>query len=123
MKLKFIFAVAAVLGLSYLVLMGLREAKVYYLRVEELLSSPELWGRRVRVEGKVVPGSVKRGKKLEFQIAGGGRRVRVIHTGPVPSLFGEGKRVLVEGIYSREGEVFLSGKMLTRCPSKYEAGR
>ncbi|RKY64712.1 MAG: cytochrome c maturation protein CcmE [Candidatus Latescibacterota bacterium] len=123
-KLKFVLAfAAAALGLSYLILMGLRGAKVYYLRVEELLSSPELWGKRVRVEGEVVPGSVKRGKNLEFQMAGGGRRVRVIHTGPVPPLFGEGKHVVVEGTYSRKEKAFLSGKILTKCPSKYEAGR
>ncbi|HIE04137.1 MAG TPA: cytochrome c maturation protein CcmE [Candidatus Latescibacteria bacterium] len=123
-KLKLVLAVAAAaFGLSYFILMGLKEAKVYYLRVEELLSSPELWGKRVRVEGEVVPGSVKKGKKLEFQMAGGGGRIQVIHTGPVPPLFGEGKHVVVEGTYDQKEEAFLSEGMLTKCPSKYEAER
>ena len=114
-------ALVALSGFSYLVVSGFKETKIYWAEVGELLSSPELQGRRVRVGGEVVPGSVWKGGTLEFEVTDGERQLRVEYCGPVPPLFGEGRPVVVEGRYRPEQGVFRADRLMTRCPSKYEA--
>ncbi len=123
-KLRLAVAAAvAISGISYLVIGGLKEAGIYWVDVGELLSSPELKGKRVRVEGEVVPGSVRKGEKLEFEITDGEKSLPVVYGGPVPSLFREGRPVVVEGRYVPKQGVFRADMLLTKCPSKYEAER
>jgi cytochrome c-type biogenesis protein CcmE len=115
-------AFIAFLGFSYLIVSGFKESGIYYMKVGELLSSPQPQSKRVKVEGDVVRGSIKRGSELEFEITDGEKELKVIYSGvEVPPTFREGIPVVVEGKYKPERELFVAAKIITKCPSKYES--
>ena len=112
----------ALSGLSYLIVSGLKESGIYYMKVGELLRSPQVYSKRIKVEGKVVQGSLKREKMVEFEITDGRNRIRVVYGGEeIPPTFREGAPVVVEGRYRPEGKFFEAKRIITKCPSKYEA--
>ncbi len=122
-KLKFIIAIAVIaLAVSYLVYGGVKDTMVYYLTVNELKGRvPSVYGERVRVSGKVVPGSIKHGPdgSLEFSIADGGGDIDVAYSGIVPDIFKDDVEAVVEGEYGRDN-VFAADVLLAKCPTKYE---
>jgi len=92
------------------------------MKVGELLRSPQVYSKRIKVEGKVVQGSLKREKMVEFEITDGRNRIRVVYGGEeIPPTFREGAPVIVEGRYWPEGKFFEAKRIITKCPSKYEA--
>lgn len=112
----------ALSGLSYLIISGLKESGIYYMKVGELLRSSQALSKRVKVEGEVVRGSLKKGLITEFEITDGQNRIRVVYSGEgVPPTFKEGAPVVVEGRYNPEGKFFEAERIITKCPSKYEA--
>jgi len=116
-----IAALIALLAFSYLIVRGFKESGLYYMKVGELLSSPQVQLKGIRVEGEVVPKSIKRGSELEFEITDGENKLRVIYSGlEIPPAFKEGVPVVVEGIYKPEQKLFEAAKLITKCPSKYE---
>jgi cytochrome c-type biogenesis protein CcmE len=123
-KLKFIIAIAVIaLAVSYLVYGGVKETMVYYLTVKELKSRvPSVYGERVRVSGKVLPGSIKHGPdgSLEFTIYDGGGNVNVAYSGIVPDIFKDDVEAVVEGEYGKDN-VFAADVLLAKCPTKYES--
>jgi len=123
-KLKFIIAIAVIaLAVSYLVYGGVKETMVYYLTVKELKTRvPSVYGERVRVSGKVLPGSIKHGPdgSLEFTIYDGGDNVNVAYAGIVPDIFKDDVEAVVEGQYGRDN-VFSADVLLAKCPTKYES--
>lgn len=123
-KLKFIIAIAVIaLAVSYLVYGGVKDTMVYYLTVKELKSRvPSVYGERVRVSGKVLPGSIKHGPdgSLEFTIYDGGGNVNVAYSGIVPDIFKDDVEAVVEGEYGRDN-VFAADVLLAKCPTKYES--
>ena len=77
---------------------------------------------RVSVAGKVVgqPTGTARGPDgLRFTLRDvqGTATVPVVYHGSVPDLFRTGRDVSVEG--SLQNGVFVAGKLVTKCPSKY----
>ena len=123
-KLKFIIAIAVIaLAVSYLVYGGVKETMVYYLTVKELKGRvPSVYGERVRVSGKVLPGSIKHGPdgSLEFTIYDEGGNVNVAYSGIVPDIFKDDVEAVVEGEYGRDN-VFAADVLLAKCPTKYES--
>jgi cytochrome c-type biogenesis protein CcmE len=123
-KLKFIIAIAVIaLAVSYLVYGGVKETMVYYLTVKELKGRvPSVYGERVRVSGKVLPGSIKHGPdgSLEFTIYDGGGNVNVAYSGIVPDIFKDDVEAVVEGEYGRDN-LFVADVLLAKCPTKYES--
>lgn len=123
-KLKFIIAIAVIaLAVSYLVYGGVRDTMVYYLTVKELKSRvPSVYGERVRVSGKVLPGSIKHGPdgSLEFSIYDGGGNINVAYSGIVPDIFKDDVEAVVEGAYGKDN-VFSADVLLAKCPTKYES--
>jgi cytochrome c-type biogenesis protein CcmE len=122
-RIKFILAIGAIaLVLSYLVYGGVKGAKVYYLTVGELKERvPSVYEEKVRVSGKVVPGSIKKGTdgSLRFKIADGEETIEVQYKGIVPDIFKDGVEAVVEGLYTPE-DVFHAKVLLAKCPTKYE---
>ena len=119
-KVRFaVLGLVALSGFSYLIVSGLKGSSTYYLRVGELKASPR--PERVRVEGDVVRGSIRKGRELEFEVTDGEDKLKVIYKGVVPPSFKEGVPVVVEGRYRPEG-TFYAERIITKCPSKYEAG-
>jgi len=123
-RIKFIVAIGIVgLALSYLVYGGVKEAKVYYLTVEELKDrAPSIYKEKVRVSGKVVPGTIKKeiDGSLEFRITNGNQTIDVRYKGIIPDIFKDGVEAVVEGLYT-PANVFNANVLLAKCPTKYES--
>jgi cytochrome c-type biogenesis protein CcmE len=83
----------------------------------------EVNGRRVRVGGDVVPGSIIHGgpgEPIHFRITDGTSELEVVYSGVLPDIFTDGRHVIVEGLY-RAGQPVQADSVLTQCPSRFEA--
>lgn len=129
-NLRFVIGgLAIVSAIAYLMYTGIRETSAYYLTIQEFLPRKEsLQGNSLRVAGRVRPGSVQydpKSLRLNFEIgefvdgATSGPSVPVAFTGIKPDMFGDGRDVIIEGRY--QDGAFEAHKVLTSCPSKYEA--
>ncbi len=131
-KVKFVAGFTViVLCLLYLVVSGFQKSAMYYFTVTELEArQAEFVDRRIRLAGKVVPGSIQtddRTLAVAFQIwepIGGApdafsepRAVR--YKGIVPDTFRDESDVVLEGKTGADG-VFHAETLLAKCPSKYE---
>jgi cytochrome c-type biogenesis protein CcmE len=111
-------------ALAYLIYGGVRSAAVYYVTVSEFHQKVD--GQRVieaRVAGRVVPGSIRwvePGRRVEFVMAEGGRRLAVRYQGTFPDLFKDDAQVVVEG-RGQAGRPFDAVVLLAKCPTKYES--
>jgi len=111
-------------ALGALMYIGLRGAAMYYLTVDELLAKGEtIYGQQVRLNGKVVPGSIQSEpttRTYRFLVTSDGQRsVPVVYQGAVPDTFREDAEVVLEGSLTPQG-VFEAKTLLAKCPSKYE---
>ncbi|HID56066.1 TPA: cytochrome c maturation protein CcmE [Candidatus Poribacteria bacterium] len=112
----------ALSGLSYLIVSGLKESGIYYMKVGELVRSPPDSSKRVKVEGDILQGSLKKGEVIQFEITDGQGRIKVFYSGKaIPPNFREGTPVVVEGRYNPKDNSFQAERIITKCPSKYEA--
>lgn len=115
-------------ALVALFLVGFKEAAIYALPVDQLMSSQDkLAGRKVRVEGELVPGTlVKRDDPCEYRFtihsAQAQMPVRYAQC-VIPDTFrdmpGGGVQVTVEGALNREGN-FDATLVMAKCTSKYD---
>lgn len=113
-----------------LFLVGFKEAAIYATPVDQLLASKEkLTGRKVRVEGELVPGTlVKRDQPCEyrFNVFGGEKKealpVRYAQC-VVPDTFRDvpqgGVQVTIEGTLNADGN-FTATQVMAKCTSKYD---
>ncbi|WP_437780353.1 cytochrome c maturation protein CcmE [Sorangium sp. So ce1097] len=115
-------------ALVALFLVGFKEAAVYATPVDQLLASKDkLAGRKVRVEGELVPGTlVKRDSPCEyrFQIHGTQAELPVRYAQCViPDTFRDvpsgGVEVTVEGTLTQDGN-FEATLVMAKCTSKYD---
>jgi cytochrome c-type biogenesis protein CcmE len=131
MERKYRFLLGGVLlagAISYLIYSAASSTSVYYLTLAEFMPQREaLADEGVRVAGRVRSGSVQwdpRNLDLAFKLGDfeveSTLSVPVTYRGLLPDMFAEGRDVIVEGKYNREG-VFQAHTVLTSCPSKYEA--
>jgi cytochrome c-type biogenesis protein CcmE len=123
-QLKFVLgAVAIIATLSYLGFAGFKASMSYYQTVPELYASGDVaYGRRLRVEGDVVPGTIVKGSRETTFVIGPENqtlKVKYIGTDPIPDTFRDYAQAVVEGTYGRDG-VFVANKMQAKCASKYE---
>lgn len=123
-KTKFVVAIAVIaVAIAYLVYGGVNDTMVYYLTVQELKDRvPSVYKEKVRVSGKVVPGSIRNeiDGSLEFTIADGEETMNVKYKGIVPDIFKDGVEAVVEGLYTPDN-VFVASLLLAKCPTKYES--
>jgi cytochrome c-type biogenesis protein CcmE len=117
--------VAATVGV---VLFGFSAGSVYAMPVDQLLGRKgELVGRRVRVDGELVPGSlVKRDDPCEylFLIRSNGQQIEVSFPQcVVPASFRDrpegGVMVTAEGALKEDGR-FVAASILAKCSSRYD---
>jgi cytochrome c-type biogenesis protein CcmE len=111
-----------------LFLVGFKEAAIYATPVDQLVASRDkLAGRKVRVEGELVPGTLeKRDQPCEyrFRIHGPKSEVPVRYAQCViPDTFrdvpGGGVQVTVEGALATTGD-FEATLVMAKCSSKYD---
>ncbi len=113
--------ILVVLG-GLLVSFGLNKNFVYYMTPGEALEARAEFddGRRFRLSGVVVPGSVEEltsGVRFQAIDVDGPQAITVVHTRSAPQLFQENIEVVVEG--SWEGEEFHSDFMLIKHDEEY----
>jgi cytochrome c-type biogenesis protein CcmE len=115
-------------GIALLVLFGFKEAAVYALPVSELKArATELTGRRVRVDGELVPGTLQKQDspcEYSFQIQASGAALDVRYPQCiVPDTFRDrpegGVKVTVTGALTKSGN-FEATEILAKCASKYD---
>jgi cytochrome c-type biogenesis protein CcmE len=128
---RLILITFAVIGsVAYLILSGVKQTGLQYMSVTELaqLSQPPKAGG-FRLDGKVAAGSVvydQKAPRLQFQMTDGGEANRgeaigVVYDGLMPDAFAAGREVVVEGTYRHTEKTLHASKLVTKCPSKYEA--
>ncbi|MFQ5477735.1 MAG: cytochrome c maturation protein CcmE [Candidatus Binatia bacterium] len=124
---KFIIGIGLIVAtVAFLIFTAVDQTRMYMITVGEYLSSGKAFaGSRVRVAGRVAPGSVRWNQSktdLYFAIddieADG--TIEVHYNGLLPDMFAEGRDVVVEGPFV-PGGTFEASTILTSCPSKYQA--
>jgi cytochrome c-type biogenesis protein CcmE len=123
-QLKFVIgSVVIILTLTFLGYSGYQESSAYYLTVNELYAKKvETQGKRLKVGGDVVPGSIVReGKAIKFVISQDQNTLPVVYVGTdaPPDTFVDRAQAVVEGSYGTDG-VFTAHSMQAKCASKYE---
>src|SRR3954464_232801 len=117
--------VIIVLSLGYLAYTGVEESKSYYVTISELhkdaAQGDNVYSKRLRVAGNVVPGSIKRqGARVEFALKENDQMLTVIYHGSEapPDTFKDNAQALAEGSLERDG-VFQAKHLQAKCTSKY----
>lgn len=99
------------------------ENLAYFLTVDEIAAKGQtLNGRGVRVEGKLVPKSLKRNREtmtLAFRIQGENTTLPISYIGVPPDLLENGFPVIAEGKIDTHG-VLVAKNLMVACPSKFE---
>lgn len=118
---------AVVVGvLGYLVAGGIGQNIVYFLTPKELLARGEAaYGSPVRLEGKVVPGSVKWNAdslRLRFRVTEDGVTIPVESQGAPPQMFQDGIHVVLEGSLDRAG-LFRAHDLMIKHSNEYQPPR
>jgi len=115
-------AVVVVVGaLGYLLYQGLGNATVYFKTADEAVAEKAQLGiRRFRIEGTVLPGSIRSdGRAVAFKIGQNGVTVDVLHTGDQPQLFKESTPVVLEGRW--DGTHFASDRIMVKHSEDYKS--
>jgi len=109
---------------AYVAYLGASSSWQYYVTVDECNEDiARLTGRKVRVSGRVAPGSlrVERDRSTAtFVLSGGSSELKTLCRGPLPDNLAEDMNVVAEGTVD-EGGLLRAEKVLTRCASKYES--
>jgi cytochrome c-type biogenesis protein CcmE len=118
--------VAAVLlgALVYLLVAGLGSSLDYFDTVDQALAHRASLGTTTfRLEGVVVPGSIRRSATgADFRVAEGGEQVSVENTGSPPQLFQPNIPVVVVGHFVGTGStVFVSNEIMVKHSADYIA--
>lgn len=125
-KLKFVVGSAVVLGaVMALAISGLEENTAYYQTVTELKEmGPRAEGRRMRVAGNVVPGTIERLEEgvvtFDIDYEGDVLPVRYVGRGPLPDTLVDRAQAVAEGTLVADGS-FEATLVQAKCASKYEA--
>ena len=113
------------LAVTGLLVTGFEEGKAYYQTVGELREmGPRAEGRRLRVAGDVVPGTIVREGEghVRFLIEHEGARLPVRYTGrePLPDTLVDRAQAVAEGQLLADGS-FEATHVQAKCASKYDA--
>jgi cytochrome c-type biogenesis protein CcmE len=123
-----LMSLVLIAAVGYLILTGVKQTGMQYMTVAELARldrAPQSEG--FRLDGIVAPGSVvydQRTPRLQFKMTDGkdGKEgIAVVYEGLMPDAFAAGREVVVEGDYRHADRALYASKLVTKCPSKYEA--
>lgn len=106
-KWLLVLMAVVVIGLAYAGYALFVHTGTEYLTVSEVKSQADsLYGRKTRVEGKVVHGTIdwdSASRTLRFALADNGERLEVVFQGIAPDEFRPGAELIVEGKYRSDG--------------------
>lgn len=110
--------------LGYVVYTLLGSSLDYYQTVSELKAKGRsVYDQGVRVNGNVVPESIEFDTEsitLTFIITDDKETLDVSYKGTIPDNFEDDTQVVLEGKLHSTG-IFHASKIITKCPSRYEA--
>lgn len=117
-----IAAMVVATAIGYLAFLGAASSWQYYLSVDEAVAdAPHLAGKRIRVSGRVAPGSltiVDGRRQAKFELLGELHKLHATCRCTLPDNLVENIDVVVEG--TLQNEDIVSRKVITRCASKYK---
>ncbi|MBW8827589.1 MAG: cytochrome c maturation protein CcmE [Acidobacteria bacterium] len=118
-----LFVIVGALG--FLVVKGLGDATTYFKNADEVERNgkplPSLLGKRIRLQGTVVAGSVhETGSSVRFVVEYRCVSVPVHHVGGQPSLFKQGIPVVLEGRFARGSTTFESDRIIVKHTEEYK---
>jgi len=120
----FLIGAGVVASMALLVVVGTQGSGVgYYMTVSEFLVTEDQTRLGLRVNGKVVHGTIVRqdtGEDVGFEMTDGDAVLAVDYHGIIPDTFVDGADVVVEGSLENDG-TFAAHTLLAKCPSKYES--
>ena len=125
-------AVVLASAFGFMMWSTLRDGAEYYKHVDEFVAEQQaLQGKTLRLEGYVVPGSIRnlpntmqyRFKIQNNPIRSGdpGNVLDISYSGTVPDTFKGEAQVVLPGKLSSDGSHPNPNGMIAKCPSKYEA--
>ncbi len=115
--LRFVIPAVVIIGGLAFLMVNLSSSLVYFNTPGEL-QARDVDDARLRLGGRVVPGSVvEEGLTVAFEVEDCGTSVRVVHSGAPPELFQEGIGIVVEGVWT--GTEFESDTMLVKHDEQY----
>lgn len=112
-------------ALGFLVFKGLGDATTYFKNADEVERDgkplPSLIGKRIRLQGTVVAGSVHESNaSVRFVVEYHCASVPVHHVGGQPSLFKPGIPVVLEGRFSPGSDTFESDRIIVKHTEEYK---
>lgn len=127
---KFLIGAGVIVAaVSLLMAQGVKQFGQYSLKPSELAQrierDPSLYETGVKMEAKVVPGTIKRdaaSQTIDFVVTDGVTTYPITYRGLAPDTFTDAQEieVVVEGRLGRDG-VFRATTLLAKCGSRYEA--
>jgi len=111
-------------ALVFLLVEGLGSSLDYFDTVDQALAQRATLGTSTfRLEGVVVPGSIRRtARGTDFSVAEGAARVQVQNSGSPPELFQQNNPVVAVGHFAGPGSLlFVSNQIMVKHSSNYIA--
>jgi cytochrome c-type biogenesis protein CcmE len=121
-RLLAVFALLAA-AIVYLLVEGLGSSLDYFDTVGQALAHRSAIGAStIRLEGVVVPGSIRHtATGADFEVSGEGHTVVVHNTGSPPQLFQTDIPVVVVGHFSGRSDLFVSDQIMVKHSATYVA--
>ena len=113
--------VAGVAASVSLAMVAQRDNVSYFINPSEVAAGKAPAGKRLRVGGMVVKGSVQRSPgdlKVHFVLSDFEHEVPVEYTGVLPDLFREGQGIIAHGTLNGQG-AFVADEVLAKHDEKY----
>jgi cytochrome c-type biogenesis protein CcmE len=111
---------ALLLAVVLVVLMVNLSSALVYFNTPSEVSARDASEERLRLGGRVVPGTVEVGDgTVSFEVEDCDATVAAVHTGVPPQLFQEGIGVVLEGVWT--GAAFESDTMLVKHDEQYRS--
>jgi len=112
-------------AIAFIVSKGLGSATVYFKTADEAVAQRQQLGtRRFRVEGTVMPGTIRQdaGRLLFTMLGDRGALVPIVHTGGQPTgLFKDSIPVVLEGRWEKAGDAYDSDTIIVKHSETYRA--
>jgi len=118
---QWVVGAVIVAALVFLLVKGIGSALQFYLPVNKAVAERTTLGTSsFRIEGKVVPGTVRQiPGGVAFSVTAGGVTVPVRSIGNPPQLFAPGIAVVLAGHFATSGATFYSNQILVKHSSTY----
>ena len=107
-------------GATGLVLAALSDSIAFFVTPSEIAAGKVGEGKRFRIGGLVVAGSVEReaGHEVRFALTDTASEVKVVYAGILPDLFREGQGIVAQGMLRPDG-VFAADEVLAKHDESY----